>query len=386
MNIIIGGDVVPTKSNIDLFGQEDFVSNLDLKFCDEWFSCDYRIFNLECPIGSKNLYKKINKNGPYLIADEKAINGIVALKPSVVCLANNHILDYGLDCLNNTEQMLNAQKIKTTGIEINSMVKFKGITLSDDNIKVGIYNVCENEFSVATFKNKGANGLIESKCYKEILQLKNECDFLIVIFHAGKEYYRYPSPNLQLICRAFIDFGADFVVTQHSHCIGCEETYMQKKIVYGQGNFIFDDGEDEFLNTGLLIKLTIFNNLNYKITYIPIEKNANIFKMSDNKKILLDFNERSNQIKNIDFIYKKYGEFSDKHINEYLNLINRIRPLSKIANRLFNRNFFNFIYNKQDCIRIENLLRCEAHNELFLLGLERKVKKCGKKNINIKKH
>ena len=71
-------------------------------------------------------------------------------------------------------------------------------------------------------------------------QKDNKCDYTIVLYHGGKEYYRYPSPNLQRVCRYMIEKGTDLVICQHSHCIGCEENYLSGKIVYGQGNFIFD--------------------------------------------------------------------------------------------------------------------------------------------------
>ena len=41
-------------------------------------------------------------------------------------------------------------------------------------------------------------------------------------------------------CRRIVEKGADLVVCQHSHCIGSEEIYKGKKILYGQGNFIFN--------------------------------------------------------------------------------------------------------------------------------------------------
>lgn len=85
-----------------------------------------------------------------------------------------------------------------------------------------------------------ANPFVESKLYLDIQNIKKEVDYLIVIFHGGKEFYRFPSPILQKNCRSVIDFWADCVITQHSRCIGCEEIYKDRKIIYGQGNFIFD--------------------------------------------------------------------------------------------------------------------------------------------------
>lgn len=76
--------------------------------------------------------------------------------------------------------------------------------------------------------------------------MSNACDYTIVLYHGGKEHYRFPSPNLQKYCRKFIEKGANIVICQHSHCIGCEENYKNGKIIYGQGNFLFDDSDDEY--------------------------------------------------------------------------------------------------------------------------------------------
>lgn len=64
---------------------------------------------------------------------------------------------------------------------------------------------------------------------------------------------------------------AELVICQHSHCLGCKEEYLQGTIVYGQGNFIFDDEENEYWQISLLIKLSG----DFKIEYIPLKKNGN---------------------------------------------------------------------------------------------------------------
>ena len=44
------------------------------------------------------------------------------------------------------------------------------------------------------------------------MELKKQCDYVIVLYHGGKEHYRYPSPYLQKVCRKIVDKGADIVV------------------------------------------------------------------------------------------------------------------------------------------------------------------------------
>ena len=210
------------------------------------------------------------------------------------------------------------------------------------------------------------------KNYKDVNKLKKQVDYVVVIYHGGKEFYRYPSPDLQEICRNFVDFGADIVVTQHSHCIGCVEKYNNKSIIYGQGNFIFDRANDEFRNTSLIVKLDIDQG-EMNISYIPIEKNGRFIKISKDKTILENFKKRSEEIKREGFIEEQYSKFADKNLNLYLYAMNRKRIYNKILNRIFNRKFFTKIYNKKDCLEILNYIECEAHRELFIKGLKNKI-------------
>lgn len=91
----------------------------------------------------------------------------------------------------------------------------------------------------------------------DIEEAKRLADVVIVFYHGGKEYVAYPSPNLQKICRAMVKRGADYVICQHSHCVGCYEKFQGGHIVYGQGNFIFDHSDHPMWQTGLLLKLLI---------------------------------------------------------------------------------------------------------------------------------
>ncbi len=371
MLVVIGGDLVPTNNNIELF-EKNLENELDINFKKEWYNADYRIFNLECVLGKKEKLKPILKAGPNLIADENAIEGIKSLNPNLVLLSNNHILDYGQEGLENTMNLLSKNNILCTGIINNNHEKEKIVYFEKDKIKVGFYNLCENEFTIATSKNRGANPFINAKNYKEIYEAKKNCDYLIVIFHGGKEFYRYPSPNLQQICHDIVDFGADVVILQHSHCIGCEETYNSKKIVYGQGNFIFYGGNDEYWNSELLIKLNIKEE-NIDVEYIPLEKKNNLIGISSRGDILKQFYERSEKIKQKGFIEDCYREFAEKNLNSYLSILNKNRFLKKVVNRIFKRKYFEKKYKMKDYLSILNIIECEAHRELLICGLKNKI-------------
>ena len=55
--------------------------------------CRYEDFNIEVPLIDKE--EPIPKCGPNLVTHIITINGIKALNPSLIALANNHILDQG---------------------------------------------------------------------------------------------------------------------------------------------------------------------------------------------------------------------------------------------------------------------------------------------------
>lgn len=373
MKIIIGGDLVPTDANQKKIEEKNFIDYLGEDFKKIWLDADYRMFNLECPLTEPK--NKIDKCGPNLIASPESIVGIKSLKPDLIFLSNNHILDYGIEGLDNTIGLLEKEKLNYTGIINNSLEKNQTFIIEKEDIKVGIYNVCENEFSVATKETKGANPLNEIKNYKEVKEASEKCDYLIVSYHGGKEFYRYPSPHLQEVCRNFIDFGASMVITQHSHCVGCEEEYNNGRIIYGQGNFIFNKGNDEYWANALLIELEINEKGLNDIKYYPIEKHNGVIKISKDENIIKNFNKRSEEIKENGVVEKKYADFADKNLNVYLYTMNKVRFYKKVLNRLFNRKYFIKTYNKKDCLAILNCIECEAHRELFIKGLKNKIKK-----------
>src|SRR5690625_1377159 len=109
MNIIIGSDVVPTDVNLDLFNNGDVKTLLGNELIDIWRTADMRIFNIEAPL--TDIEDPNYKQGSNLMAPTSVIKGIKELNPSLITLANNHILDHGVEGLQSTEELLNKHNI-----------------------------------------------------------------------------------------------------------------------------------------------------------------------------------------------------------------------------------------------------------------------------------
>lgn len=312
MNLLIAADLVPTKSNIDLFKKADVSSLLGEELLSTWNSADIRIFNLEVPLVDKK--NPIDKCGPNLIAPTSTAKGIKALRPSLITLANNHIMDQGIQGLNSTREILNSYNIPYIGVGDNLFEASEPYILNQEGIRIGIYACAEHEFTIAEEDKPGANPFDPLESLDHIYNLKKKCDYIIVLYHGGKEHYRYPSPYLQKVCRKMVDKGANLVITQHSHCIGCYEEYKDSTIVYGQGNFIFDKSNSEFWQTSLIVKFQIENN-KVSVDYIPIIKKDNVIRLAkgdQSQKILESFYKRSKNILKEGYIEEQYREFAQK--------------------------------------------------------------------------
>lgn len=374
MKIIIGGDLVPTESNKELFVGADTSSLLGKKLLEIWQNADLRIFNLETPLA--DIKTPIKKAGPNLITSTSAAKGIKALNPSLISLANNHIMDHGNEGLKSTQKILQEYEIPYIGVGKNLKDASKAFIIEKDGKKVGIYACAEHEFSIATEEESGANPFDPLESLDHVRELKEKCECVIVLYHGGKEHYRYPTPLLQKTCRKLVAKGADIVICQHSHCIGCFEEYESGTIIYGQGNFIFDDVDDEFWNNSLLINISLEDKV--RVSYIPIEKNGAAIQVasdSEGAKILEDFNKRSAEILVKGAIEKKYSNFAKQMVVIYLSHLSGYGKWRyRIHRYLFRGKLLKRRYSKKTK-QLQNIIECEAHQELMLEGLKTLVNK-----------
>lgn len=323
----------------------------------------------------------IKKSGPYLRCPEQCIRGIKTLNPTVLSIANNHVMDFGKDGLLETIRIIEDNDIEWVGAGENSDSLKKSLIIEKNGLKVGIYSCAEHEFSIAGPHHAGCNPYDPLYSFDDVRELSYKCDYVIVLYHGNKEYYRYPSPEVQRICRKFAECGAGIVLCQHSHCIGAAEEYKDSELVYGQGNFLFYGGEtDEYFQTGSLVEVEINENTKKCIiTYIPIVKNGVTIRLaseSEKQEILKDFMDRSRQIELPGFVEENYRRFASSMIDTYYSrCLAKVRKniIFKSVNKLLRGRILRSCFSERECIEILNTIQCEAHRELFLEGLKGKI-------------
>lgn len=369
-SLLIAGDTVPTKSNANLFSEGVVDALVDDGILRLLRDSSYLILNLEVPLANRE--SPIEKAGPALVAPTNTVYGLQRLGVDAVCLANNHIMDQGPLGLESTFSALEGAGIKYFGAGNRLADAQAPISIEIGKKRIGIYACAEHEFSIAGNDSPGANPFNPLSSLGSIRDLKSGCDVVVVLYHGGKEHYRYPSPLLRERCRAIVDSGADVVVCQHSHCVGCEEKWHDGTIVYGQGNFLFDRQDSEFWATGLLIEVDIEDGT--KVIYHPVVKDGGSVRLAnkeENDGIMRAFWERSEKIKSPGFVEAEYKSFARAYLRNYLSAVvpGARTLLFRALNKICGGRLVEKMFGKKPLISLQNFIECEAHSELFLTGI-----------------
>lgn len=376
ISIIIGADLLPTINNYDLFSNGNILELLGGELWDIIENVDFRVFDLEGPL--TDIKSPILKDGPILSAPESTIAGFSAMQVDLLALANNHIRDHGTIGIQNTIKLIEDNGISYVGSGKNHTERSQVYYFRKNGICIGFYNCCENEESVVSEGEYGANPYDPLDSFDDVQSAKEKCDFLIVLYHGGKEFLRYPSPLLMRRLRKFAEKGADVVIAQHTHCIGCYENYEGSLLIYGQGNFIFDRSDNEYFANGLLVNLKIgsFCKKGYQYEFVPVQKHGGTVRKAEGKeaKLILDsFEQRSSRLQDVDFIKNEYIKRADEYILSYLNSLRGVSWVDRlgriILGKKYNRFLKNIIYSPKVITHIKNYISCESHQELLLAGL-----------------
>jgi len=170
--------------------------------------------------------------------------------------------------------------------------------------------------------------------------------------------------------------GADLVICQHSHCIGAFEKYKGSVIIYGQGNFLFDRNDNEFWNTGLLVKVVLSDKLS--LEYIPVQKIGNGVELPDSKvgeSILELFHKRSGQISEPGFVEAEFEKFCDENGQYFMSVFAGFGKIVRNIDKLFNGLFTKLLYPWEKISRILNHVECESQREIVLTYLRKRMEK-----------
>jgi len=365
--IVIGGDVCPINRNLAAFRQ-GVAAPIFNDLLPEFAAADFSVLNLECPL--IDAPTPIAKAGPVLGADACCAAALKDAGIRAVNLANNHIMDHGPQGLRRTIQACAEAGVDCFGAGDNVAEAGQPLIKEVAGMRVAFLGMAEHEFSIAGRASPGANPLDIIDFRRLVRERQKDYEHLIVLLHAGKERYPYPSPALQKTCRFLVEEGASAVICQHSHCPGSFESYRGAAIIYGQGNLLFDlDISLEDWRNGFVVKLTLESNVpGAALEIVPHtqpEESFGVRRMDPAEEAGLrsKLEQRNRVLADDAEIERLWSQLCEELRDPYLSILRgHGRWLMGLNRRL---PFATCLYSKRTLASLLGIVRCETHHEVL---------------------
>lgn len=186
---------------------------------------DFWIGNFECVCADVN-----QSHAPFVVSPS-TLSTIRHM--DLVGVANNHIMQVGVDGFIQTINFLNGNGIIYAGAD-----KKRSVTFEHQGREVGFmaFSMRPDNFTDAPLYWHLPD---LEELHKELAKLSS-CDFKIVFIHWGYEFINRPNIEQRQLGRWLIDSGADLVVGMHPHVAQGAEIYKGKNIFYSLGNSVFN--------------------------------------------------------------------------------------------------------------------------------------------------
>jgi len=235
-------------------------------------SADYSVCNFEAPISRAG--KPQPKSGSHLCQRPETLTGLRRQGFDLVLLANNHIMDFGHQGLAATMQTAAEAGLDTVGAGLDFDAAYRPLVKHFGDMKIGIVNACEAQFGVLDYFDRSTKAgyawINHHRIDQTILDLRGDCDFVLVFVHAGLENYSIPQKEWRKRYKHLCDLGADVVIGTHPHLPQGYETHGNSLIFYSLGNFYFDSqnyANSEDRTYSVLLTLSKKNGFNFEAVY-----------------------------------------------------------------------------------------------------------------------
>jgi poly-gamma-glutamate capsule biosynthesis protein CapA/YwtB (metallophosphatase superfamily) len=199
------------------------------------------VFNLEGPLTSE----ETTASGKICLKqDPQAFESIVSeVKPRAVCLANNHIMDYGEAGLRDTIRELDRLGIPYFGAggidECNNP-----LILEAGGVSVALLGyVCPTTHPIfATAHQAGVVPPDLNRIARDIDRARSSgAGAIVVSIHWGDEEVTYPKLADIRLAREISKLGVDLLIGHHAHCRQPWGQVGGMKVFFGLGNALFPD-------------------------------------------------------------------------------------------------------------------------------------------------
>ena len=233
----------------------------------EWFwgdvlpilrQADAVFANLEAPITASSERGRHGRKMFRFRADPAAVGILACANIRFVCLANNHILDFGERGLLDTMHCLDAAGIRYAGAGRNAVEAAAPIVVDIPGLTVGLIAATDNMLPFSARPDRPGTNFIEITANsanldwidRSVTELRRAGATLIMLsLHWGPNMRLSPSRPFRRFAHAAVDCGVDIIHGHSAHVVQAVERHRSAIILYDAGNFIDDYWKFPFRRT-----------------------------------------------------------------------------------------------------------------------------------------
>ena len=248
IRVMLGGDVMlgrNVKEYIQRYGPEYPLSQVASLMRE----ADLTIVNLECALTVAEAIWAGKPKAFYFGAPPQAIDSLLDAGVDMLSLANNHILDFGIEGLGETLRLLNAHGIHHAGAGINIDEARHPATIICNVAKFGMASFCDHQADFAAEKDHPGIAYLDlddepgtlSSLRKALdLLQQDQVDWPILSLHWGPNMVYRPSAQFRRIARTAVDMGWKILFGHSAHVFQGIEIYKGCPIIYAAGDLVDD--------------------------------------------------------------------------------------------------------------------------------------------------
>jgi poly-gamma-glutamate capsule biosynthesis protein CapA/YwtB (metallophosphatase superfamily) len=172
-----------------------------------------------------------------------AADALASLGVGVVSLANNHVLDFGIEGLADTIAAFRDAGIAHCGAGLDEPEARRPAVVTVGGVRIAFlscmqrYDIYVRERLYASKRRGGCSRLRLASLQDDLAALESTVDLRVVLVHWGRNY-RAVSARQESLAAGLVEAGADLVIGHHPHIPQRVDLIDGKPVVYSLGNGI----------------------------------------------------------------------------------------------------------------------------------------------------
>lgn len=279
-SVMLGGDVMLGRIVRENILQEGPGYPLG-PVADRMRAADLTVVNLECVITSSHRRWPGAPKAFYFGAPPEAVHALTDAGVDLVSLANNHVLDFGVEGLRETLHLLRKNSIHCTGAGENLVDALSPALIECKRMRFGMAAFCDHQKDFAAGKDRPGIAYIDlddefaavERLRRALEPLRSAAvDWPILSLHWGPNMVFRPSWQLRRVAHAAIDMGWKILFGHSAHVFHGIEIYHGCPIVYAAGDLVDDYYVDPAFNNDhqLLVEMELTRDALRRILLYPV--------------------------------------------------------------------------------------------------------------------